>query len=172
MGAASQPRVKQRKKNEKNQGTPRELSCVVGGVSSPTIFLSCGDTSNEDMSRGASCRIGLRELIDTGQRNSMFRRTYSVDTALSSRHDPSLPPKAIFVGTASTTIVSFPEGLISTFVDAGFDLEALRLLPRQHLAAMRDAPNLDVRGPAFLAYWASSPTQRSDDALSHLIDGA
>jgi hypothetical protein len=93
------------------------------------------------------------------------------------RADAEAQPRAIIVGTSSATVVSLPAGQAYTFENAGLNLEQMERSPRRYVASCTSSEFLNVRGPAYLAYWRPSspqPTPRGqtellgDDALASL----
>ena len=84
------------------------------------------------------------------------------------RADADAQPRATIVGTSSATIVSLPEGQAHTFENAGLSLESMERSPRTYVASCASIESLDVRGPAYLAYWPLSsrwPTPRGPAEL-------
>jgi hypothetical protein len=72
------------------------------------------------------------------------------------------------VGTSSATIVSLPQGRAHTFENAGLSLEQMERSPRRYVASCSSIASLEVRGPAYLAYWPPSsarPTPRGRTEL-------
>lgn len=84
------------------------------------------------------------------------------------RADADAQPRATIVGTSSATLVSLPEGRTHTFESAGLSLEQMERSPRRYVASCPSIESLEVRGPAYLAYWPPSsprPTLRGQSEL-------
>lgn len=73
-----------------------------------------------------------------------------------SRSDTEPQPRAVVVGTSRAAVVSLPEGRAETFRAAGLDLHEMEGSPRPYVASRLTAASLDVRGPAYLAYWSGA----------------
>lgn len=90
------------------------------------------------------------------------------------RADADTQPRAIMVGTSSATIVSLPEGRAHTFENAGLSLEQMERSPRRYAASCSSIDSLEVRGPAYLAYWPpssprSTPRGRTEPLGCHVL---
>jgi RimJ/RimL family protein N-acetyltransferase len=72
------------------------------------------------------------------------------------RADANAQPRATIIGTSSATIVSLPEGRTHTFENAGLSLKQMEPSPRRYVASCASLESLEVRGPAYLAYWPPS----------------
>lgn len=72
------------------------------------------------------------------------------------RADPERQPRAIVVGTSSATILSLPRGCAGAFEAAGLNLGEMKSAPRRYLSGLSSNSSLEVRGPAYLAYWPPS----------------
>lgn len=72
------------------------------------------------------------------------------------RADADPQPRAIVVGTSSAAIVSLPEGRTHAFKKAGLNLQEMGRMPRDYVASCSSNEFLEVRGPAYLAYWPPS----------------
>ena len=80
-------------------------------------------------------------------------------------------PRATIVGTSSATIVSLPEGQAHMFENAGLSLERMERSPRRYVASCASIESLDVRGPAYLAYWPPSYRRPTPRAPAELLGG-
>ena len=87
------------------------------------------------------------------------------------RADADAQPRAIMVGTAPATIVSLPEGRAHTFENAGLSLEQMERSPRRYVASCRSSHSLEVRGPAYLAYWPLSSPRPTPRGRTELLGG-
>ena len=80
-------------------------------------------------------------------------------------------PRATVVGTSSATIVSLPEGRAHVFGNAGLNLDEMERSPRRYVASCLSNHSLEVRGPAYLAYWPPSSPQASPRGQPELLGG-
>lgn len=87
------------------------------------------------------------------------------------RFDADARPRATVVGTSSTTIVSLPEGRAHALENAGFSLAEMQRLPRRYVASCHSIHSLEVRGPAYLAYWSPSSPRPTPGAQTELLGG-
>jgi len=87
------------------------------------------------------------------------------------RADAEPRPRAVVVGTSSAAIVSFPEGRTHAFEQAGLNLAEMGRAPRGYVAWCSSNEFLEVRGPAYLAYWPPSSPPPSPRGPTHLLDG-
>jgi RimJ/RimL family protein N-acetyltransferase len=87
------------------------------------------------------------------------------------RADADPRPRAIAVGTSSAVIVSFPEGRAHAFEKAGLNLQEMGRAPRGYVAWCSSKEFLEVRGPAYLAYWPPSSPPPSPRGPTQLLDG-
>jgi len=69
------------------------------------------------------------------------------------RPDAAAQPRAPMIGTSSATVVSLPAGLAHAFENAGLSLTQMERAPRRYVASCVSIHSLEVRGPAYLAYW-------------------
>jgi hypothetical protein len=72
------------------------------------------------------------------------------------RASEDVQARAIVVGTSSATVVSLPKGSSHALKTAGLNLEHMARSPRHYVASCSAMQSLEVRGPAYLAYWPSS----------------
>ena len=87
------------------------------------------------------------------------------------RADVDAQPRATMVGTSSSTVVSLPEGRAYTFENAGLSLEQMKRSPRRYVASCSSIDSLEVRGPAYLAYWAPSSSLPAPRGGTELLGG-
>jgi hypothetical protein len=80
-------------------------------------------------------------------------------------------PRATMVGTSLATVVSLPEGQAHTFENAGLSLEQMRRSPRCYVASCCSIHSLEVRGPAYLAYWPPSSPRPAPRGRIELVGG-
>ena len=69
------------------------------------------------------------------------------------RPDAAAQSRAPMIGTSSATVVSLPAGLAHAFENAGLSLTQMERAPRRYVASCVSIHSLEVRGPAYLAYW-------------------
>jgi hypothetical protein len=86
------------------------------------------------------------------------------------RTDATAQPRASMVGTSSATVVSLPAGQTQTFEKAGLSLKQMERAPRRYVASCVSIHSLEVRGPAYLAYWPT-PSSRPPLGQAELLDG-
>ena len=72
------------------------------------------------------------------------------------RIDADPQPRAITVATRQSTVVSLVNADAGRFEIAGLILEDLQRSPLRYLASCTSSPSLNVRRPAYLAYWSGS----------------
>jgi GNAT superfamily N-acetyltransferase len=87
------------------------------------------------------------------------------------RTDADGEPRATVVGTSSATIVSLPEGRSHELENAGLSLEEMKRSPRLYLASCLSIRSLEVRGPAYLAYWPPSSPLPAPRGRTELLRG-
>lgn len=87
------------------------------------------------------------------------------------RPDAAAQPRATMVGTSSATVVSLPAGLAHAFENAGLSLKQVEREPRRYVASCVSIHSLEVRGPAYLAYWPTSSARPSLRGQTELLDG-
>jgi RimJ/RimL family protein N-acetyltransferase len=91
------------------------------------------------------------------------------------RADPDAEPRAIVVGTSSVTVLSLPKGRAATFEEAGLSIREMERDPRNYVTSCSSHPSMEVRGPAYLAYWPPSwppPAPREQTQLFGRIEPA
>ena len=89
------------------------------------------------------------------------------------RPDAAAQPRAPIVGTSSATVVSLPAGLAHAFENAGLSLTQMERAPRRYVASCASIRTLEVRGPAYLAYWPpSSPLPSLQGQTEQLTGGS
>lgn len=86
------------------------------------------------------------------------------------RADVELPPRAILVGTSSGTILGLPAGRTAALEEAGVDVQEMKRAPRQYVTSLSASSALEVRGPAYLAYWPPSFPPPSPRGPAHPLD--
>jgi len=86
------------------------------------------------------------------------------------RADATAQPRAPIVGTSSATVVSLPAGLAHAFDNAGLSLTKMECAPRRYVASCVSIPSLEVRGPAYLAYWPTSSSRPPLRGRAELLD--
>jgi GNAT superfamily N-acetyltransferase len=86
------------------------------------------------------------------------------------RPDATAQPPATMVGTSSATVVSLPAGRARAFENAGLSLKQMERAPRRYVAACVSINSLEVRGPAYLAYWPTSSSRPSLRGQIELLD--
>src|SRR5437899_12383424 len=77
------------------------------------------------------------------------------------RPDAAAQPRAPIVGTSSATVVSLPAGLAQAFENVGLSLKPMERAPRRYVASCVSNSSLEVRRPAYLAYWPTSSSRPS-----------
>jgi len=87
------------------------------------------------------------------------------------RPDAAAQPRAPIVGTSSATVVSLPAGLAHAFENAGLSLKQMERAPRRYVASCVSNSSLEVRGPAYLAYWPTSFSRPSLRGQAELLAG-
>src|SRR5437870_4154776 len=87
------------------------------------------------------------------------------------RPDAAAQPRAPIVGTSSATVVSLPAGLVHAFENAGLSLKQMERAPRRYVASCVSNSSLEVRGPAYLAYWPTSFSRPSLRGQAELLAG-
>ena len=80
-------------------------------------------------------------------------------------------PRAIVVGTWSAVVVSLPAGRTHAFRTAGLNLREMGRMPRDYVASCSSNEFLEVRGPAYLAYWPPSSPPPSPRGPTQLLAG-
>ena len=86
------------------------------------------------------------------------------------RADAAAQPRAPIVGTSSATVVSLPAGLAHAFDTAGLSFTQMERAPRRYVASCASIPSLEVRGPAYLAYWPRSSSPPPPRGRAELLD--
>ena len=87
------------------------------------------------------------------------------------RGNADAQPRATMVGTSSATIVSLPKGWARRFENAGLALEEMERSPRRYVASCHRQYSLEVRGPAYLAYWPPSSPRPTPRGQTERLDG-
>lgn len=87
------------------------------------------------------------------------------------RTDVTAQPRAIVVGTSSASVVSLPTGQAEAFAKAGLNLKRMEREPRRYVASCGSIHSLDVRGPAYLAYWPTPSKRLPLRGQVELLDG-
>jgi len=87
------------------------------------------------------------------------------------RTDATAQPRAPMVGTSSATVVSLPTGQAQAFEKAGLSLKQMERAPRRYVASCVSIHSLEVRGPAYLAYWPTPSSRPPLGAQAESLDG-
>ena len=86
------------------------------------------------------------------------------------RTDVTAKPRASMVGTSSATVVSLPTGQAQAFEKAGLSLKQMERAPRRYVASCVSIHSLEVRGPAYLAYWPVPSPRPPLQGQAELLD--